>query len=54
VVDDRLLERISDRLDRIRRYSLITERMAADLSPVDERSYQAGLLGANEEGLFQP
>jgi len=54
MVDDRLLERISERLDRTRRYTLITERMAAELSPVDERSYRAGLLGANEEGLFKP
>ncbi len=54
MVDDRLLERISERLDRARRYTLITERMAAELSPVDERSYQAGLLGANKEGLFKP
>ena len=54
MVDDRLLERISERLDKIRRYSLITERMAADLSPMDERSYQAGLMGANEKGLYRP
>ena len=54
MIDDRLLERISDRLDKIQRYSLITERMAAELSPLDERSYQAGLLGANKKGLFKP
>jgi hypothetical protein len=54
MVDDRLLERISERLDKTRRYSLITERMAADLSPLDERSYQAGLMGANEKGLYRP
>jgi hypothetical protein len=54
MVDDRLLERISERLDKTRRYSLITERMAADLSPLDERSYQAGLIGANEKGLYRP
>ena len=54
MVDDRLLEKISERLDRIRRYSLITESMAAELSPLDERSYQAGLLGANEKGLYRP
>jgi hypothetical protein len=54
MVDDRLLEKISERLDQTRRYSLITESMAAELSPVDERSYQAGLLGANEKGLYRP
>ena len=54
MVDDRLLERISERLDKTRRYSLVTERMAAHLSPMDERSYQAGLMGANEKGLYRP
>jgi len=28
--------------------------MAAELSPMDERSYQAGLMGANEKGLYHP
>ena len=54
MVDDRLLEEISERLDKIRRYSLINEKIAGELSPVDERSYQAGLLGANKKGLYRP
>ncbi len=54
MVDDRVLERISERLDKTRRYFFVTERMAADLSPMDERSYQAGLMGANEKGLYRP
>jgi hypothetical protein len=28
--------------------------MIANLSLVDERSYQAGLLGANKAGLYKP
>jgi hypothetical protein len=28
--------------------------MIAGLSRVDERSYRAGLLGANEAGLYRP
>ena len=54
MVDDRMLERISDRLDKTRRYSLITEERKAELSLVDERSFQAGLLGANKKGLYHP
>jgi len=33
---------------------VLTARMIAGLSPVDERSYQAGLLGVNEAGLYRP
>jgi hypothetical protein len=54
MVDDRLLEQISQGLDKTRRYSLVTEKMADELSPVDERSYQAGLMGANKKGLYRP
>jgi hypothetical protein len=48
------LERIAQRTDEVRRYFLLTPAMTAGLAPVDERSYQAGLQGANEAGLFTP
>jgi len=51
---DEPLERIAQRLDEIRRVPVLTETMIAGLSPVDERSYQAGLLGVNEAGLYRP
>ncbi len=51
---DESLEWIAKRLDRIRRKSLLNRSMISRLSPVDERSYRAGLLGANEAGLFKP
>jgi len=51
---DEPLEGIAQRLDEIRRVPVLTERMIAGLSPVDERSYQAGLLGVNEAGLYRP
>ena len=51
---DEPLEAIASRLDRVRRVPVITPRMAAGLSPVDARSYQAGLLGADPAGLFRP
>jgi hypothetical protein len=54
MTSDESLERIGARLDEIRKVRLLTRRMIAGLSPVDERLYQAGLLGANREGLYKP
>ena len=53
MTSDETLERIGERLDEIRNVRLLTRRMIANLSLVDERSYQAGLLGANKEGLYK-
>ena len=47
------LEALSDGMDRYRVNPLITGRMAASLSLVDERGLKAGLLGANPAGLFK-
>lgn len=54
MLSDEPLERIGKRLDEIRNVSLLTSRMIAGLSLVDERSYKAGLLGADEAGLYRP
>jgi hypothetical protein len=51
---DQPLEQIGARLDEIRKVRLVTRRMIASLSLVDERSYQAGLLGADKTGLYKP
>jgi hypothetical protein len=51
---DEPLEEIAKRLDEIPQVPLLTEPMIAGLSLVDERSFRAGLLGANEAGLYQP
>jgi hypothetical protein len=48
------LEQTADSLDRYRVVPLLTDEMAAGLSPVDERSLRAGLMGANPDGLFKP
>ncbi len=53
-VRDEPLELVAERLDQLRRVTLVTGTMAAGLSPVDERSYRAGLLGAVEAGLHRP
>ena len=51
---DEPLEQIARRLDKIRRMFLLTRPMIARLSLIDERSHQAGLVGANRAGLYQP
>ena len=51
---DDALGRIAKRLDRIRQVPVLTHSMISHLSLVDERSYQAGLIGANEKGLYRP
>lgn len=54
MTNDDAMEHIAQKLDEIKRHSLLTPGMAARLSPVDKRSYKAGLMGANEAGLFNP
>lgn len=51
---DGALDGIADRLSSIRHFPILTRRLERALAPVDRRSYQAGLLGVNEAGLFRP
>jgi hypothetical protein len=51
---NRNLEKVAQKLDGLRRYDLLPKSVSASLSPLDERSYRAGLLGANKAGLFRP
>lgn len=51
---DEPLDLIARRTDEIRRVELIAPALAERLSPVDERSYQAGLAGADPQGLYRP
>jgi hypothetical protein len=51
---DESLERIAKKLDKIRKIPILTPSMISNLSLVDEWSYEAGLFGANERGLFRP
>ncbi len=51
---DETMHLISRRLDKIRRVSILSRSMIARLSPVDDRSCQAGLYGANRAGLSVP
>ena len=54
MVSDSSMDAIAHRLDKLRRYIILTPRMEAGLAPVDERFYQAGLMGANWDGLYKP
>jgi hypothetical protein len=54
MTSDEPLERIGHRLDEIRKVRVLTRRMIPGLSPIDERSYRAGLFGANRTGLYRP
>jgi hypothetical protein len=53
MTSDEHLEAIMHRLDRVRRFYILTPAMRANLSRVDERSCQAGMLGVNAAGLYQ-
>jgi hypothetical protein len=54
LVNDKAMDAIAQGLDENRKYRILTPAMARQLSAVDSRSYHAGLLGANQKGLFQP
>lgn len=54
LVDDAAVETIIGGLVRVRHYPIISERQIENLTKVDSRSYQAGLLGSKATGLFQP
>jgi hypothetical protein len=51
---DEPLDRIGERLDEIRKVRVLTSRMVARLSPMDKRTYRAGMLGVNRAGLYKP
>ena len=53
MASDSGLEELADGMDRYRIRPVITAGMAAALSIADERSLQAGLLGANPAGLYK-
>ena len=52
--DDAGADAIEARLKTLRQIPVVTPSLAASLSPVDARSYEAGLLGANPDGLYTP
>jgi hypothetical protein len=51
---DETMERIAQRTDEIRRVMLIDAETEKRLSLVDERSYKAGLIGSDPNGIYKP
>ncbi|MGD0037848.1 MAG: hypothetical protein ABSC53_11225 [Bacteroidota bacterium] len=54
LVNDKAMDAIAKGMDDNRKYKVLTPAIARQLSAIDKRSYNAGLLGANHKGLFQP
>jgi len=51
---DEDLEYIGDKLEKIRHYPVINEKMIKNLKRASETMLKAGMLGSNAEGLFKP
>jgi hypothetical protein len=51
-IDDEL-EQVAEKLDQIRSFDLMDSRMIEELALVDERTYQAGMLGVNPDGIYR-
>ena len=54
MTSDETMDVIADKQDKIRKVTLLTDDMIAGLALMDERSYQAGLIGVNAAGLYKP
>ena len=52
--NDAALETIAARLDALQKIPLLTKPMIAKLTPLDERSYKAGMLGTDMDGVYVP
>ena len=53
-ISDGTMEEIALCLEKSRHYQLITKKMVKNLFPIDQLTYDAGMLGTNKEGLFDP
>ena len=53
-VHDEIMDCIAERLDRLQRIPVLTGEMVARLTPLDRRSYRAGMLGTNSAGVYRP
>ena len=54
MTSDKDLEKIADKLDKVRHYPLLTKEMREGLSEIDKRSREAGMLGTKQEGVYLP
>jgi hypothetical protein len=51
---DAAVDKVVERLEASRHYALVSRRMVTGLRLVDPRSFEAGLIGANAAGLYDP
>jgi hypothetical protein len=51
---DEDLEYIGDKLEQLRHYPVVDDRMIKKLKRASDIMLQAGMLGSNEKGLFKP
>jgi hypothetical protein len=51
---DERLDDIGVKLGQIRSYKVLTPAQVRALNPLDKRSYEAGMLGTNPDGLYKP
>jgi hypothetical protein len=54
MVSDVGADAVEQHLHTLRRITLITPQMATQLQPVDKLSYEAGTIGINLAGVYQP
>jgi hypothetical protein len=54
VTTDEDLEYIGDKLEKIRHYPVINNKMITNLKKASDTMLKAGMLGSNAEGLFKP
>ena len=52
--NDAAMEEIATHLDELRRVALVTPQMVAGLTPMDKRTFQAGMIGLNMAGVYKP
>jgi hypothetical protein len=46
--------KVADRLYSLHRIYILSDRMKSELELVDRRTYQAGMVGTNPDGLYKP
>lgn len=52
--EDAAMDVIAERLNSVRHYALLSRGETRALSPVDARSFEGGMLGADQAGLYRP
>jgi hypothetical protein len=54
MIDDKGMDEIEKKLNNMKITKLLTPKMIKNLVPIDDRTYNAGMLGANMAGMYDP